>query len=66
MLRIRFSSPLNRCLTILAVAATLLPVAWAKPKFKVLANVSGALFNGVTFDSKGNLFGTTATGDGDN
>jgi uncharacterized repeat protein (TIGR03803 family) len=46
--------------------STPLPAAWAKPKFKVIANVSGGLFQGVTFDSKGNLFGVTAAGDGDN
>ena len=48
----------------LALAATLLPAAWAKPKFKVLAGVPGGLWSGLTFDSKGNLYGVT-TGGGD-
>jgi hypothetical protein len=62
MLRIRFSHLLGRGLTILVIVTTLLPVAWAKPKFKVLANVSGGLFYGVTFDSTGNLFGVANGG----
>jgi hypothetical protein len=66
MLRIRFSPLLNRWSLLLVLAAALLPTAWAKPKFKVIANVGGGLFQGVTFDSKGNLFGVTAAGDGDN
>ncbi len=62
MLRMRFFSRLRRWLTILAVAATLAPVAAAKPKFKVLANVPGGLWDGVSLDSKGNLWGVSRGG----
>lgn len=38
------------------------PAASAKPKFKVLKNVSGALFSGLTLDAEGNLYGVTNGG----
>jgi len=40
----------------------LLPDTWAKPKFKVLANVPGGLWSGLTMDAKGNLYGVTSGG----
>ena len=40
----------------------LLPSAWAKPRFKVLASVPGGLWTGLTLDAKGNLYGVTSGG----
>ncbi len=34
----------------------------AKPKFKVLANIPGGLWSGLTFDKQGNLYGVTTGG----
>jgi len=34
----------------------------AKPKFKVLANIPGGLWSGLTFDKAGNLYGVTTGG----
>jgi len=47
---------------VVAVALALQPGAWAAPKYKVLANVPGGLWSGLTFDSKGNLYGVTSGG----
>jgi len=47
-----------------AVTLALLPGAWAQPRYKVLANIGGGLWSGLTFDSKGNLYGV-ASGGGD-
>ena len=62
MVRLRFPSLLTRCLAALSLIAALLTQAWAKPKFRVLANVSGGLWNGVSLDAKGNLWGVTSGG----
>jgi hypothetical protein len=45
-----------------ALAIALMSTAWAQPKFKILATVPGGLFGGLTFDAKGNLYGTTGGG----
>ena len=45
-----------------ALAIALISVAWAQPKFKILATVPGGLFTGLTFDAKGNLYGGTGGG----
>jgi len=45
-----------------AIALSSLPGAWAKPKFKVLAGVSGGMFSSLTLDSSGNLYGVTNAG----
>ncbi len=51
---------------LLAVAPTMLPSAWAKPKYKVLHNFGGegggGLWSSVTFDKQGNLYGATSGG----
>jgi uncharacterized repeat protein (TIGR03803 family) len=62
MLRKRFPCRLCESLTILMVAVTLIPSAWAKPKFKILHAVPGGLWTGVTLDAKGNLYGVTGAG----
>ncbi len=36
--------------------------AWAKPKFKVLAHVPGGLWNRLTLDAQGNIYGETGSG----
>jgi uncharacterized repeat protein (TIGR03803 family) len=60
----RFPFLLRQLLTMLAVAVTLIPTTWAKPKFKILHAVPGGLFGGVTFDARGNLYsGTSGGGD---
>jgi uncharacterized repeat protein (TIGR03803 family) len=50
---------------VVAVALAMMPAARSKPKYKVLASIPGGLWSGLTFDSKGNLYGVT-TGGGDN
>jgi len=45
-----------------ALAIALMSTAWAQPKFKILATVPGGLSDGLTFDVKGNLYGTTRGG----
>src|SRR5579863_2769012 len=65
MQRKRFSSLLPyfyQPLTILALAVVLTSPMWAQPKFKILAMVPGGLWSGVSFDAKGNLYGTTTGG----
>jgi uncharacterized repeat protein (TIGR03803 family) len=62
MLRKRFPSFFCPSLTVLVLALTLIPGAWAAPKFKILHTVPGGLFSGLTLDAKGNLFGTTTGG----
>ncbi len=47
---------------VVAVALAMGPSAWAQPKYKVLANIDGGLWSGLTFDSKGNLYGVTTGG----
>jgi uncharacterized repeat protein (TIGR03803 family) len=59
----RFRCALN-LLVLASLTLSLMPGAWAKPKFKVLAGIPGGLWSGLTFDSKGNLYGVT-TGGGD-
>ena len=54
-------------LTIVAVALTILPAALAGPKYKVLhafgfGKDAGGLLSNLTFDKKGNLYGTTSGG----
>ncbi len=61
----RSSFALVHALTIVALTLIFVHAAWAKPKFKVLAGIPGGLWSGLTFDSKGNLYGAT-TGGGDN
>jgi uncharacterized repeat protein (TIGR03803 family) len=58
MRRKRFSSLLRQSLVIFALAATLTSTTAAKPKFKILHTVPG----GLTFDTKGNLYGVTGGG----
>src|ERR1700685_4495842 len=53
----------TRALTLIAVILLFLAsAAAAKPKFKILATVPGGLWSGVSFDAKGNLYGTTTGG----
>jgi uncharacterized repeat protein (TIGR03803 family) len=47
---------------LLAAAFLCAPTAQAQPKFKVLHQVGGSLFSGLTLDAKGNLYGATAAG----
>jgi len=47
---------------VLVFFSSLLPGAWAKPKFKVLATIPGGLWSGLTLDAKGNLYGVTNAG----
>jgi len=54
-------------LAIVAVALTILPAAMAGPKYKVLhafgfGKDAGGLLSNLTFDKKGNLYGTTSGG----
>ena len=51
-----------KLLVLAAVTLCLTPGAWAKPKFKVLAQVPGGLWTGLTLDAKGNLYGVTSGG----
>jgi uncharacterized repeat protein (TIGR03803 family) len=53
---------LTKALIVAAVVSTLLPQASAKPKFKILQTIEGGLFNGLTFDVQGNLYGATGGG----
>ena len=53
---------INPFVLALALFLSLLPGAWAKAKFKVLANVPGGLWTGLTLDAKGNLYGVTSGG----
>ena len=62
MRRTCFPSVLRRSLTMVALAIALISVAWAQPKFKILATVPGGLFTGLSFDAKGNLYGGTGGG----
>jgi uncharacterized repeat protein (TIGR03803 family) len=62
MRRTLFPFFLRQFLTILALAVVLTSTGWAKPKFKILHGVPGGLFGGLTFDSKGNLYGGTSGG----
>jgi uncharacterized repeat protein (TIGR03803 family) len=60
-------SALLKASVILVMALILVPAAMAQSKFKVLHNFKGAPdgygpFAGVTFDEKGNLYGTTLAG----
>jgi uncharacterized repeat protein (TIGR03803 family) len=66
MWRKRFRSLLRHFLTILALVAAFIASAMAKPKFKILHTVPGGLFSGLTFDTKGNLYGVTGAGGDDN
>jgi uncharacterized repeat protein (TIGR03803 family) len=50
--------------SLVALTLFLMSGAWAQPKYKVLATIDGGLWSGLTFDSKGNLYGVT-TGGGD-
>ena len=55
----------ERVVLALIIALLLFPGAWAKPKLKVLHrfytgnNNNGGVWGGLTFDAKGNLYGTT-------
>jgi len=51
-------------LSLVALTLLLISGAWAQPKYEVLATIDGGLWSGLTFDSKGNLYGVT-TGGGD-
>ncbi len=51
-----------RCSISVLVIALLMPAAWAKPKFKVLQNIPEGLWNGVSLDAKGNVWGVTSAG----
>jgi len=51
-------------LTLVVLTPLLISDAWAQPKYKLLATIDGGLWSGLTFDSKGNLYGVT-TGGGD-
>ncbi len=66
MLRKRFPVLLRQSLAMLALVASLIGTAAAKPKFKILHTVPGGLFSGLTFDAKGNLYGVTGAGGDDN
>lgn len=52
----------THALVVVAVALLFVPGTWAKPKYKVLAGIPGGLWSGLTFDSKGNLYGATNAG----
>jgi len=62
MARGRLFAALLKVLTLTTALTMLAPSVSAKPKFKVLARVSGGLYWGLTFDSKRNLYGTTIGG----
>ncbi|HSZ01526.1 MAG TPA: choice-of-anchor tandem repeat GloVer-containing protein [Terriglobales bacterium] len=51
-------------LSLVALTLIFTSSARAQPKYKVLATIDGGLWSGLTFDSKGNLYGVT-TGGGD-
>lgn len=51
-------------LALVALTLLLISAVWAQPTYKVLATIDGGLWSGLTFDSKGNLYGVT-TGGGD-
>jgi len=51
-------------LAVVSLTLLLASDAVAQPKYKVLATIDGGLWSGLTFDSKGNLYGVT-TGGGD-
>ena len=53
---------MGEVLTFVAAFLTLVSSAWAQPKFQVLHGVAGGLFQGVTFDAKGNLYSVTNGG----
>jgi uncharacterized repeat protein (TIGR03803 family) len=61
----QWSFALIQALVVVAVSLLLVPSAQAKPKYKVLAAIPGGLWSGLTFDTKGNLYGVT-TGGGTN
>jgi uncharacterized repeat protein (TIGR03803 family) len=50
---------------VVALTLALVSAALAQPKYRVLATIDGGLWSGLTFDSKGNLYGVT-TGGGEN
>lgn len=58
----RWSLGSIKALVVISVTLLLVPGAWAKPQFKVLASVPGGLWTGLTIDSKGNLYGVTSGG----
>jgi len=58
----QWSFALILALVVAAVTLLIVPGAWARPKFKVLAGVPGGLWSGLTFDAKGNLYGVTSGG----
>ena len=58
----QWSFALIHALLAAAITLVLVPGASAKPKFKVLKNVPGALFSGLTLDAEGNPYGVTNGG----
>jgi len=61
-MRLRLPSFSSANLLIVLAVLSLMPGAWAKPRFKWLAVIPGGLWSGLTFDSKGNLYGVTNAG----
>ncbi len=59
---LRFRSIPSKLLAVVVLASMLLPGAWAATKFKILHNVAGGLFSGLTLDAKGNLYGASGGG----
>jgi uncharacterized repeat protein (TIGR03803 family) len=53
---------MHKTLTVVAVILIFASGAQAKPKYKILHQVYGGLFGGLTFDAKGNLYGGTSGG----
>jgi uncharacterized repeat protein (TIGR03803 family) len=53
---------LVHALLVSAITLVMVPGASAKPKFKVLAQVPGGLWTGLTLDAQGNLYGVTSGG----
>lgn len=57
----------GRCLQVVATTAILVTVCAAAPRYRILYSFTGmpdggGAFSGVTFDAKGNLYGTTSGG----
>ena len=62
MAKVKLLDSLTKFLVVSTALVMLAPTASAKPRFKVLARVSGGLYGGLTFNEHGNLYGVTNGG----